>query len=240
MYQLTELRSYLENACVGHLLDVATSEGDFLRFLLETVATFDSATGLEPNKESLAIARNRLFPYKVDLVLGSVRKLPFEEGYFDFVSVSNGLHHFEQPLKSIQSMMRVLISGGRLLINETVCDGLNLAQQAHLDFHTLKADIDSAKGIYHHPYYSREEIFALLQEAHVEVEKIFVSDNEPDILGSKEKIWQFSHKIDELVESVGELPQKYSFESRSWELKEKIQTYGFQKPPQLSLIAYKP
>ena len=240
IYQLSELRSYLENACVGHLLDVATGEGDFLRFLLDTVATFDSATGLEASKESLAIARNKLFPYKVDLVLGSVRKLPFEESYFDFVTISNGLHHLEQPVKSIQSMMRVLLSGGRLLINETVCDVLHPAQQAHLDFHTLKADLDAAKGIYHHQYYSREELFALLQEAHVEVEKFFISDNEPDILNSREKIWQFSHKIDEMLEMAGELAHKNSFESRSWELKEKIRTCGFQKPPQLTMIAYKP
>lgn len=240
MYQLTELRSYLENACVGHLLDVATGEGDFLRFLLDTVATFDSATGLEPNKESLVIAKNKLFPYKVDLVQGNVRKLPFEENYFDFVTVSNGLHHFEQPVKSLQSMMRVLVSGGRLLINETICDLLNPAQQAHLEFHALKADIDSAKGIYHRNYYSREELFALLQDAHIEAENIFISDNEPDMLNSKEKIWQFSHKIDEMVSLAGELPQKNSFESRSWELKEKIRAFGFQKPPQLTLIAYKP
>jgi SAM-dependent methyltransferase len=240
MYQLTELRAYLENTCVGHLLDVATGEGDFLRFVLDTVATFDSATGLEPNKESLSIAKNMLFPYKVDLVLGNVRKLPFEESYFDFVTVSNGLHHFEQPVKSIQSMMRVLLSGGRLLINETICDGLNPAQQTHLDYHALKADIDTAKGIYHRQLYTREELLSLLQEAHVDAEKIFVSDNEPDMLNSKEKIWQFSHKIDEMVEMAGELPQKNSFESRGWELKEKIRTFGFQKPPQLTLIAYKP
>jgi SAM-dependent methyltransferase len=240
MYQLTELRSYLENACVGHLLDVATGEGDFLRFLLDTVATFDSATGLEPNKESLSIAKNKLFPYKVDLVQGNVRKLPFEENYFDFVTISNGLHHFEQPVKSLQSMMRVLVSGGRLLVNETICDVLNPAQQAHLEFHALKADIDAAKGIYHRNYYSREELFALLQDAHIEAENIFVSDNEPDMLNSKEKIWQFSHKIDEMISLAGELSQKNSFESRSWELKEKIRTFGFQKPPQLTLIAYKP
>jgi SAM-dependent methyltransferase len=240
MYQLTELRSYLENACVGHLLDVATGEGDFLRFILESVASFDSATGLEPNKESLALAKNKLFPYKVDLVLGNVRKLPFEESYFDFVSVSNAMHHFEHPVKAIQAMMRVLVSGGRLLINETICDMLNPAQEAHLEFHTLKADIDTAKGGYHRHNYNRTELFALLQEAHVEAEKIFISNNEPPMLNSKEKVWQFTHKIDEMVELAGELPQKNSFESRSWALKEKIKTHGYQKPPQLALIAYKP
>ena len=114
MYQLTDLRSYLENACVGHLLDVATGDGDFLRFFLDSVASFDSATGLEPNKESLATVKNKLFPYKVDLVLGTVRKLPFEENYFDFVTISNALHRIELPVKAILAMMRVHVSGGRI------------------------------------------------------------------------------------------------------------------------------
>ena len=239
MYQLSELRSYLENACVGHLLDVATGEGDFLRFVLDSVASFDSATGLEPSKERLAIAKNKLFPYKVDLVLGNVRKIPFEENYFDFVTVSNSVHHFEQPVKSIQSMMRVLVSGGRLLINETVCDGLNRAQESHLEYHTLKADIDTAKGIYHRHSYTREEIFELVREAHVDVEKIIIAADEPTLLNSKEKIWQFSHKIDDMIASAGELPQKHSFESRGWALKEKILADGFQLPPQVTMIAYK-
>lgn len=239
MYQLNELRSYLENACVGHLLDVATGEGDFLRFVLDSVASFDSATGLEPAKERLVAAKNKLFPYKVDLVLGNVRKIPFEDNYFDFVTVSNALHHFELPVKAIQSMMRVLVAGGRLLVNETVCDGLNPAQEAHLEYHTLKADIDAARGIYHRHTYSTREIFDIMKEAHVEVEKTILAADEPLMLNSKEKIWQFSHKIDEMIAGAGELPQKHSFESRGWSLKEKIRTDGFQLPPQLTLIAYK-
>jgi SAM-dependent methyltransferase len=239
MYQLNELRSYLGNACVGHLLDVATGEGDFLRFVLDSVASFDSATGLEPNKERLAIAKNKLFPYKVDLIPGSVRKIPFEDNYFDFVTVSNALHHFELPVKSVQNMMRVLVAGGRLLVNETVCDRLNPAQAAHLEYHTLKADIDAARGIYHRHTYTTREIMDILKEAHVEVEKTILAADEPPMLNSKEKIWQFSHKIDEMIAAAGELPQKHSFESRGWSLKERIRMDGFQLPPQLTLIAYK-
>lgn len=239
MYQLSELRTYLENACVGHLLDVATGEGEFLKFVLDSVASFDSATGLEPNKERLAAAKNKLFPYKVDLVLGNVRKLPFEESYFDFVTVSNALHHFDLPVKSIQSMMRVLVSGGRLLINETICDDLNPAQKSYHLYHTLKADIDTARGIYHRPAYTKNEIYEMVLEARVDVEKSILAIDEPPMLNSKEKIWQFSHKIDELIESTSDLPLKNNYESRGWELKERIRTDGFQLPPQLTLIAYK-
>ncbi len=239
MYHLSELRSYLENACVGHLLDVATGEGDFLRFLLDSVASFDSATGLEPNKESLTAAKNRLFPYKVDLVLGNVRKLPFEENYFDFVSVSNALHHFEQPVKALQAMMRVLVRGGRILINETICDGLNPAQESHIEYHTLKADIETAKGIYHRHYYNRQELFGLVLESRIEVEKSILTIDEPAMLNSKEKIWQFSHTIDEMLASAGDLPECNRYEDRGFALKDKIRADGFQLPPQLTLIAYK-
>ena len=239
MYQLSELRSYLENAGVGHLLDVATGEGDFLRFVLDSVASFDSATGLDPSKERLSIAKNKLFPFKVDLVPGNVRKLPFEESYFDFVTVSNALHHFELPVKSIQAMMRVLVSGGRLLINETISNDLNPAQESYLLYHTLKADIDTARGIYHRQTYTKQEIYELVLDAHVEVEKSILTIDEPPMLSSKEKIWQFSHKIDELVTSASDLPLKNNYESRGWELKEKIRADGFQLPPQLTLISYK-
>lgn len=239
MYELSELRAYLENVCTGHLLDVATGEGDFLRFVLDSVASFDSATGLDTDKERLAVAKNKLFPFKVDLVTGNVRKLPFEESYFDFVTVSNSLHHFEQPQKAIQSMMRVLVSGGRLLINETICDGLNPAQESHLFYHALRADIDTARGVYHRRTYTRQEIFDLLQDAHVEVEKVVIANNEPLMLNSKEKVWKFFQKIDEVTASAGDLPLKNSYETRGWELKEKIRENGFQLPPQLTLIAYK-
>jgi ubiquinone/menaquinone biosynthesis C-methylase UbiE len=239
MYQLTELKSYLENACVGHLLDVATGEGDFLRFLLDSVASFDSATGLESSKESLAAAKNKLFPFKVDLVLGNIRKLPFEDNYFDFVSVSNALHYFEQPVKALQSMMRVLVRGGRLLINETIRDGLNPAQETYIEYHSLKADIDIAKGNFHRSYYDKKELFELVLESRVEVEKSILTMDEPPILNSKEKIWQFSHTIDEMITLAGELPMKNNYEARGWSLKERIRTDGFQLPPQLTLIAYK-
>ena len=239
MYHLSELRSYLENACVGHLLDVATGDGDFLRFLLDSVASFDSATGLEPNKESLTVAKNKLFPYKVDLVLGNVRKLPFEENYFDFVSVSNALHQFEQPVKALQAMMRVLVRGGRILINETLCDGLNPAQESHIEYHTLKADIETARGNYHRHYYTRQELFELVLESRIEVEKSMLTIDEPAMLNSREKIWQFSHTIDELIASAGDLPECNSYEDRGFALKDKIRADGFQLPPQLTLIAYK-
>lgn len=79
----------------------------------------------------------------------------------------------------------------------------------------------------------------MVLEARVEVEKSILTIDEPPMLNSKEKIWQFSHKIDELIASTADLPLQNYYESRGWELKEKIRADGFQLPPQLTLIAYK-
>jgi hypothetical protein len=125
------------------------------------------------------------------------------------------------------------------LINETICDELNAAQESYLDYHTLRADIDSAKGVYHRYTYTKQEIYELVLDAHVEVEKSILTIDEPSMLNSKEKIWQFSHKIDEMIAATEELPLRNNYESRGWALKEKIRTNGFQLPPQLTLVAYK-
>ncbi|MCE1198814.1 MAG: methyltransferase domain-containing protein [Marinilabiliales bacterium] len=239
MYQLTALTAYLENTYAGHLLDVATGEGDFLRLVLDAVASFDSATGLIGSKEHLQEVRNKLFPHKVDLVPGHVRKLPFEDNYFDFVMAANTLHRFDNPVKSLQSMMRVLVSGGRIMVHETIADGLNPAQQAYQDYHNLKADIETAKGNLHRYNYLQEEIHLILADAGIEVERAMLAADEPPLLNSREKIWQFSQRIDDLVSLAGDLPQRNSYEARSWDLKEKIRAVGFQRPPQLTLIAYK-
>src|SRR5665648_563339 len=120
MYQLAELQKYLKRISAGHLLDVATGEGDFLLFLLESFSSFDSATGLDINPENLKIARNKIGRQKVDFLQGNVRRLPFEDNYFDTITVSNSLHHFDNPVKAIQSMLRVLVPGGLFVINEMI------------------------------------------------------------------------------------------------------------------------
>ncbi len=239
MYHLPDLRKHLERLHAGHLLDIATGEGDFMHLLLESFSSWDSATGLDTSKESMAAAKEKLAGYKVDFVQGSIRKLPFEENYFDTVSVSNSLHHFEFPAKALISMVRALAPGGLLLVNEMFRDGMNIAQQNHFRYHTLRSDIDTAKGIYHRPIYTLGELTALFSEANIEIDTTILSDNEMPILNSKEKMWQFFRRIDEMVASATQFPHAAEYEERASELKERIPSEGFQMPPQMAFLAYK-
>jgi|SRR5665647_63198 len=238
MYQLAELQKYLKRINAGHLLDVATGEGDFLLFLLESFSSFDSATGLDINPENLKIARNKIGRQKVDFLQGNVRRLPFEDNYFDTITVSNSLHHFGNPVKAIQSMLRVLIPGGLLIINEMINEHLNPAQHAHFDYHSLKAEIDTASGGYHRKIYSLQELQEIIRESGL-VPAVTITNEDPPIIYSHEKMWQFFHKLDDFVSNAIHLPNGLVFEQRAQQIKEMIQVNGFQKPPQIGILAYK-
>lgn len=238
MYQLTELQKYLKRINAGHLLDVATGEGDFLLFLLESFSSVDSATGLDINAENLKIARKKIGQQKVDFLQGNVRRLPFEDNFFDTVTVSNSLHHFDNPAKAIQNMLRILIPGGLLVINEMINEHLNPAQQTHFEYHSLKAEIDSAKGGYHRKIYTREELWEIVRESGLEP-AVEVTNEDPPIIYSHEKMWQFFRKLDDFVSNATHLPNGLAFEQRAQRIKEMIEANGFQKPPQIGILAYK-
>ncbi len=238
MYQLVELQKYLKRIDARHLLDVATGEGDFLLFLLESFRSFDSATGLDINPGSLKIARNKIGRQKVDFIQGNIRRLPFEDSYFDTITVSNSLHHFDNPIKAIQSMLRVLIPGGLLVINEMINEQLNPAQQTHFDYHSLKAEIDTAEGGYHRRIYTREELLEIIRESALEPAVSVISED-PPIIYSNEKMWQFFRKLDDFISNAAHLPNGLTFEERAQSIKDMIEANGFQKPPQLGLLVYK-
>jgi len=238
MYQLIELQKYLKRINAGHLLDVATGEGDFLLFLLDSFSWYDSATGLDINPENLKLARQKVSRQKVDLIQGNVRKLPFEDNYFDTISVSNSLHHFDNPVKAIQSMLRVLVPGGLLVINEMINEHLNPAQQAHYEYHSLKAEIDTSAGGYHRKIYTKDELMEIVSESSIEPAVVVISGDLP-IIYSHEKMWQFFHKLDDFISNSTHLPNGLEFEQRAQNIKEMIEANGFQKPPQIGILAYK-
>jgi SAM-dependent methyltransferase len=238
MYQLRELQEYLKRINAGHLLDVATGEGDFLLFLLDSFISYDSATGLDISAENLKIARRNIGMQNVDLMQGNVRKLPFEDNYFDTITVSNSLHHFENPVKAIHSMLRVLVPGGLLVINEMVNQDLNPAQQAHFAYHSLKAEIETSAGGYHRTIYSRDELMEIVNDSALEPAVVVVCIDAPTIY-SHEQIWQFFRKFDDFISNSTHLPNGLDYERRAQVIKEMIRADGFQKPPQIGILAYK-
>jgi len=52
-------------------------------------------------------------------------------------------------------------------------------------------------------------------------------------------MWQFFRKLDDFVSNVAHLSNGLEYEQRAQTIKEMIETNGFQKPPQIGILAYK-
>ena len=103
------------------ILDVCTGTGDVaIRFAQNNQAA--EIVGIDLSEEMLRIAarkmRRNLDGGKVRLLKGNALCLPFDDDYFDIVTVAFGLRNIEHHRKGICEMVRVLRHGGQLLILE--------------------------------------------------------------------------------------------------------------------------
>lgn len=102
------------------ILDVATGTGDLAIELInlhpEKIIGLDIAANmLEIGKEKI---KNKKLDQIIEMQLGDSEKLPFNDNFFDAVTVAFGVRNFEDLQKGLQEMQRVLKPGGIAAILE--------------------------------------------------------------------------------------------------------------------------
>ncbi len=102
------------------VLDVATGTADFaienLGSGAEKVIGIDISAGmLEVGEEKI---KRKKLQDKITLKLADSEKLPFEDNYFDAITVGFGVRNFEHLEKGLSEMLRVLKPGGKCLVLE--------------------------------------------------------------------------------------------------------------------------
>ena len=102
------------------ILDVATGTGDValeaMNLNPDKIIGLDISTGmLELGREKIA---KRNLSAKIDMVEGDSENLPFEDNKFDAVTVAFGVRNFENLLKGLKEINRVLRPGGKLVVLE--------------------------------------------------------------------------------------------------------------------------
>ena len=107
----------------GHkVLDVATGTADLVRRFAERVGPEGRVVGVDINPDMLAIGRSRLIDagitQGVELLIANAEKLPFVEHQFDCVTIAFGLRNVTRIPIALQTMTRMLRSGGRILVLE--------------------------------------------------------------------------------------------------------------------------
>lgn len=113
----------LQPGANSSLLDVGCGTG----ILLEQLASTRDGMhlyGLDVSEGMLAWAKQKLAKYSnVELQLGSVAELPYEDNRFDYVTCIQSFHHHPDSMQSLRQMHRVLKPGGSLLIHDVSLDG---------------------------------------------------------------------------------------------------------------------
>ncbi|MCH2235680.1 MAG: bifunctional demethylmenaquinone methyltransferase/2-methoxy-6-polyprenyl-1,4-benzoquinol methylase UbiE [Crocinitomicaceae bacterium] len=102
------------------ILDVATGTGDFA--IAELKLDPEKVIGLDLSNGMLDVGREKMKKKKVDhivdMVQGDSENLPFEDNYFDAITVGFGVRNFENLEKGLGEMFRVLKPGGIVAVLE--------------------------------------------------------------------------------------------------------------------------
>lgn len=103
------------------ILDIATGTGDLAILMTATSAT--EIVGADISAGMLDVGRKKISERKLDskikMVLADSENLPFEDNYFDAITVAFGVRNFENLEKGISEILRVLRPGGIFVILET-------------------------------------------------------------------------------------------------------------------------
>lgn len=103
------------------VLDIATGTGDLAILMTQTNA--EKIIGLDISAGMLEVGKKKVeakgLSNVIDLVLGDSEKIPFEDNYFDAITVGFGVRNFENLEKGFSEILRVLKPNGVFVILET-------------------------------------------------------------------------------------------------------------------------
>lgn len=98
------------------ILDLACGTGELMRLILEKNPT-QNITGIDLSPAMLNIAKAKLKKYpQARLVNTSVKKLSFENQFFDLVVCANAFHYFDCPQLVLAEIKRLLKPHGKVII----------------------------------------------------------------------------------------------------------------------------
>jgi demethylmenaquinone methyltransferase/2-methoxy-6-polyprenyl-1,4-benzoquinol methylase len=104
-----------------NILDIATGTGDLAILMANTKA--EKIIGLDISSGMLEVGKqkilNKNLDKRIEMVLGDSENMPFDDNYFDAITVAFGVRNFENLEKGLAEILRVLKPSGIFVILET-------------------------------------------------------------------------------------------------------------------------
>jgi demethylmenaquinone methyltransferase/2-methoxy-6-polyprenyl-1,4-benzoquinol methylase len=103
------------------ILDIATGTGDLAILMAQTDA--EKIIGLDISAGMLEVGKQKIqdknLSKRIEMVLADSENIPFEDHYFDAITVAFGVRNFENLEKGLAEILRVLKPNGVFVILET-------------------------------------------------------------------------------------------------------------------------
>ncbi len=110
----------LEEIQPKRILDIASGTGDFAIASLKLNPT--EVVGMDISEGMLEVGRRKMKKKGVDNIvtmrLGDSEELPFDDNYFDALTVGFGVRNYENLELGLSEMLRVVRPGGKIIILE--------------------------------------------------------------------------------------------------------------------------
>ncbi len=109
----------IENGSI--VLDIGTGTGVFLPFIFSRIGKNGHVIALDIAEEMLKKAKIKYSGDNIDYIQADVQSIPLHEGMFDVIICYSSFPHFQDKLRALSEMKRVLKNGGELFICHTSC-----------------------------------------------------------------------------------------------------------------------
>ena len=183
-----EIARRLGSISGGRVLDVATGQGGFIDILINTLKNYEFFVGIDSGasqnpEEEMRHAKAHFNGKPVELLWMNGEAMGFQDGSFDTVCISYGLHHLDDVGTVLTEMKRVLRPGGRFIIQELYREGDKTeAQRVDKLQHEWCTVIDNLLGMTHNKAFARQRLVDFASGLGLKDLEVFDSDRLMDCL----------------------------------------------------------
>lgn len=231
------IRNLFRSLPAGRVLDVATGSGGFVHFLIENLPGYDEIIAIDNNERGAAAFAEAFKDHpNVRFMVMDAQAMDFPDASFDVVCIANSLHHLAEQESVLAEMKRLLKPGGHLVICEMYRDDQNETQLTHVYLHHWWAAVDTAQGVTHGETFTRQQILETARGLDLRSLVWFDYCDPSQDPNDPETVRYLDGIIDRYIQRLDGLPQQAPLAERGEELRQRVQTVGFQSATSLIVI----
>ncbi|MBU1050054.1 class I SAM-dependent methyltransferase [Candidatus Bipolaricaulota bacterium] len=230
------IRHVLQEIDGGRILDVASGVGQFSRLLVDCLGSYEQLTGIDTSTKAIEQANAGFSEPNVHFQVADATTLPFPDGSFDTVALSNSMHHMANLEAVFCEIRRVLIPRGRLILFEMHSDAPSPASQNAIDLHLWAAEVDRALGKYHEPVLSRKQLMLQIDALQLRNRQSIEwcsNDENDDVEG-------IAQLMKQVLQQVEGMDKENALAETARALIERIRSSGMQSQPFVLTVGYLP